>query len=74
LPEIVEYGITHGVCAVLEPLSQGLEQTLMLVVISRWTRGLGDAIGVKDETLSGAWNVLRHGVPRTWGDTQGKTV
>jgi hypothetical protein len=60
--EVVENSVTHGVRAVLEPLSQGADESLVLVVVAGWIRGFGDAVGVEDETLSVAGSVLGYGV------------
>ena len=72
--EVVQNSVAHGVRAVVEALSKGADQTLVLVVVAGGIRGLGDAVGVEDETLSIAGSVLRYGVLRSGEEAQRQTV
>jgi hypothetical protein len=72
--EVVENSVTHGVRAVLEPLSQGADESLVLVVVAGWIRGFGNAVGIEDEAFSIAGRVLRHGVLSSGEEAQRQTV
>ena len=72
--EVVENSVAHGVRAVLEPLSQGADQTFVLVVVAGWIRGFRNAVGVEDETFSIAGSVLGHSVLSSGEEAQRQAV